>query len=114
MKNRNRIGTEKVIAVLDGLKASRNEKSVASLKWVFRNLNLCADDELLVLVVLNPAVPDAKLCCFGDQQSVTREEDGYDNFLQEEIGRRREGYLEMLRPFHKKCKLFGVIHIFCL
>ncbi|XP_068660770.1 receptor-like cytosolic serine/threonine-protein kinase RBK1 [Aristolochia californica] len=100
---------ESVIAVLDGHKASKHEKSVSSLTWLFGSCRLFLNDHLLVLVLLNPTFSDSWFCCFGEQQAASPwEGQGYMKFLQDQIAQQRQTYVKILRPFYDNCKNLGV------
>ncbi|KAG9459435.1 hypothetical protein H6P81_003943 [Aristolochia fimbriata] len=94
-----------VIAVLDGRK-----KAVSSLTWLFGSSRRpFIDDELLVLVLLNPTFSDTWFCCFGEQQAASPcEGQGYIKFLQDQISQQRQSYVKTLRPFYDSCKSLGV------
>ncbi|KAF6134294.1 hypothetical protein GIB67_021891 [Kingdonia uniflora] len=109
---------ESVIVVLDGLKASVDEKGVAPLRWALRDV-VNSKVDLLVLTILNPSVPidqspNVGMCCFGGEQqpsSSSRCEGGQEEnikFLHQQIIQRKEAYLKILKPFYDRCKISNV------
>ncbi|KAK9086369.1 hypothetical protein Syun_028763 [Stephania yunnanensis] len=104
---------ETVLVVLEGIKASMNEKGTAALQWALCGNIINPNDSIFVLIILNPrdvmASPAVLFCCIGgQQQSLPCKEGEYVKFAHEQISQRRETYLKSLRLHYNRCKNNGV------
>ncbi|XP_058084119.1 uncharacterized protein LOC131231832 [Magnolia sinica] len=98
---------ESIIVVLEGIKAAREEKGIAPLRWTFANFK--NTNEILVLTILNPTVGSNKdFCCLSCPPNSPCEGEAHLKFLYQQISQRREMYRRNLRPFYDWCKNNGV------
>ncbi|KAF5731423.1 putative serine-threonine protein kinase plant-type [Tripterygium wilfordii] len=106
-----REGKQTIVIVLEGMKVSTERRSLAPL-WKAMNGGLSVEDEILVLTLLHIKPSETSLCggFDVDRCSCWQSWEGqkYIKFLNREIGRRKEAYIQIFRPFYDSCKSEGV------
>ncbi|CAL5357679.1 unnamed protein product [Camellia sinensis] len=107
---------QRVIVVLDGIKASTEKRGVAPLRYALREVVGPRDELLVILAVHNSECNVVKggCYCMGDEQGFDEQfsseggEDSYIKFLHEEMCQRKEAFANIFRPYYDICKTNGV------
>lgn len=109
MIRRKRGRKESVLVVLEGVRASVDNKGLAALRKALRDVVRPRDD-LLVLIILDPkncsdSTSNISFSSMCDDYKYNFPFAGqYIRFLRRQVRQKKEFYLQLFRPLYYKCK----------